>query len=124
MIRRFHFYHGETGVFATLVFHGHDHDAQLNAPKGYKAIAGEFEVRTQRIDIATGRAVPYDSPAAAAQKAVHEEARARRALQQELDRLKDQQRELVVAHLTGAADKAKELRETESRIAALRAKLN
>lgn len=67
-MRRFHFYHAETGLFADLSVcvggdPSSDEKVRANTPEGHAALEGEFDHLSQRVDVATGAVVDHQPPA-------------------------------------------------------------
>lgn len=96
---------------------------QLRAPDGCGYIAGEFDRRTQRVDVTTGQVVPYvRSPQEVTLEQRGENRRRARAAIRRLERA--QQRPLRELYLDPANEQAKaRLQAIDSEIATLRGQI-
>lgn len=67
-MKRYGFYHRETGLLANVVFSTDDENAMLanNTPADHIAIEGHHDSLSKRVDIATGQVIDYQPPAPSA----------------------------------------------------------
>lgn len=123
MMRHWHFYHRDTGVFSTGSYSSSD-DRFLarNTPENHVAFEGYFDHSKQRIDIETGGVIDYIPQSNSEEIA----ASIRQLAQLQIARLEQQQlRSMRELALDPANQEAKsKLVEIDSRIAALRADIN
>lgn len=119
-MRVWSFYDSATGLFSGRHTSCSSKLLSLNTPAGYVAIEGQYDRRTQRVELATGAVVSYERPAAeieAEQRAARQQnARARIAML-ELAQSRPL-RELAIDPSNAAA--RKRLAEIEAEIESLR----
>jgi len=78
-MRRFCYYHKETGLLSerTLVVNSPtaERDAAANAPPDHAPLEGDFHHQRHRVDIATGAVIDYQPPAPSEHHEWHESSR-------------------------------------------------
>jgi hypothetical protein len=114
-MKRFSFYHAETGVFSSKRYYGNYAALASNTPHSHVPLEGVYDRRTQRMDIVAGEVVAYEPPPPSADEV---RAKARREALQAIQRLEaSQQRAIREAVLSG--DSAR-LQDIEQKIAEIR----
>ena len=134
-IRRFHFYHKDSGAFAEHVYSASEPELALNTPADHVAFEGSYDHLSQRVNVTTGAVEDYQPPAPSTDYEWDTQVRrwqlnpevaaaqeARRATLAEIARLEGQQgRAVREAVLTGNHERLAAL---DAQIAQLRASLS
>jgi hypothetical protein len=63
-MKRFSFYHKDTGVFAELIYSASEPRLDLNTPTDHVALEGAYHPLAHRFDLAAGAVVRADAPSA------------------------------------------------------------
>jgi len=58
-VRRFHFYHKDSGAFAEHVYSASEPELALNTPADHVALEGSYDHLSQRVNVATGAVEDY-----------------------------------------------------------------
>lgn len=139
-MRRFHFYHAETGLLHHSCVSINTPEAEkvaaLNCPEGHSPIEGELDPRSHRVDIATGEVIEYQPPAPTADHEWNADAKRwqlsaaalgklnrSNAARARIAQLENSQHRHVREHCLGIAGAAEKLKAIDDEIFSLRSQL-